>query len=302
MSVLIDLTLSESESESLIVSNASENEKSENCSCPFEPALNIHGNILNYRHYRILQSSAAWFNDDLINGFFCKLADAHKDKVFVLSSFFYSSLLKRGRQFCLKHALPKGFKEFLRIDNRSSKGSNDKIVLIPVNSGGSHWVLVTWLLQKRTLEYYDSMMCKRSGNTIMKRISEFFNELLKEEQKNLEIENSLQKLSLDLEGGEESGSGVDELCGSIEHLVIPKGQIQQTDGSSCGPFCCYFAKHLIDSDINRDRDNETDIDNFNETDTDNVIDNEHVIDRDSTCTNMDIYAFRQSLIKFFLDK
>lgn len=256
-SILIDLTLTDSENE--IINSCSESEED----TPFNPPLNVHGNILTSSHYKILQSPSSWFNDDLINGYFCKLSEAHSDKIFTFSSFFYSSLMKRGREFCLKHAIPKDFSGFLfeRMGNR------DGIVLFPVNSGGSHWVLVVWFIDTGTLKYYDSMMCKRSGSLIMKRISEFFNEFINLHEESKGLEDSFKNLSIH----EESSIRAKKVS-LIQKFEIPKGQIQQTDGSSCGPFCCLFARKLIDAEAESNRQ----------------------ID--------DIYEFRRSLINFFLDK
>ncbi len=257
--IFVDLTLTDSECEdsSELVKQCTYSETD----TLFEPALNIHGNILTSRHYKILKSTSSWFNDDIINGFFCKLSDAHSQSVFAFSSFFYSSLLKRGREFCLKHAIPKDFNGFL-----NSPASTDKIVLFPVNSGGSHWALVAWYADTGTLRYYDSMMCKRSGNRIMKHISELFNEFiegLNDFEEELSLEDALKGLTF----SEEDGAPTMNSIKLIQKLEIPKGQTKQTDGSSCGPFCCLFAKQLV-------------------TNTEDV----------------DIYQFRRSLIDFFLDK
>ena len=99
----------------------------------FNPPLNISGNILSIRHYQILNSVSSWFTDDIINGFFCKLKDSSSGLyVFVL---FYDALIQKGQAHCLKYWITARFKDFL-----SSLDSvvEDKLVLFPVNSGGSH--------------------------------------------------------------------------------------------------------------------------------------------------------------------
>lgn len=231
--IIIDLTLSDDEIDS---------EKQENTSCasctsctstctPFDPPLIISGNILESRHYKILKSHSSWFTDDIINAFFCILQAKNKGKCFAVSSFFYDSLLGKGQEYCLKH-WTKGIKTFL------NSSIEDKIILLPVNSGGSHWVLVAWYVDEGTLNYYDSLMCKRSGNLIMKRMTEFFNEMLKDSHDDDEdIHKLLSKLSL---------NNTVIPIPIIKNNLIPKGQLQQTDGSSCGPFCCLNGKNLLE--------------------------------------------------------
>ena len=254
--IFIDLTLL-SDEESAAESEKYDAKSLEEEKTPFSPPLNIHGNLLTSQHYRILQTPSAWFNDDLINGYFCKLRESCEGKVFVFSSFFYSSLLRMGKEFCSRHSVPKSFKHFTATEG------TDKIVLFPVNSGASHWVLVAWHISKGTLEYYDSMMCRRSGKVIMKNISEFFNTEMDADPLD-KLESSLNNLNLE----EKSAQKLTDFIPKIDKFQIPKGQMQQTDGSSCGPFCCLFAKNLVEGpeDI------------------------------------FDIYEFRRSLIEFFLEK
>lgn len=249
--IVIDLTLSDDETET---SEAEEIETAPET--PFKPALNISGNILECRHYRILKSHSAWFTDDLINAFFSILQSKHQDKCFAYSSFFYESLLRKGTEYCLKH-WTRGFKLFLK----NSKGIEDRIVLFPVNSDGSHWVLVAWFIDTGTLNYYDSLMCRRSGNRIMKRISEFFKEIRESEE---DLDNLFSSLSI----GETNVTVSQKLnYPLITNLCIPKGQVQQTDGNSCGPFCCLNGKSLLE-DVK---------------------------------TTIDIYNFRASLIDYFVE-
>lgn len=251
--IIIDLTLTDDETDS-------ESEKSTKTTTtsftPFDPPLNISGNILESRHYKILKSNYSWFTDDIINAFFYILKTKNEDKCYAVSSFFYDSLLGKGKEYCLKH-WTKGIRTFL-----SSSSVEDKIILLPVNSGGSHWVLLVWFVDEGTLRYYDSMMCKRSGNLIMKRMSEFFNEMLKEynedevdEDDNEDIDKLLSKLSIN-----------NSKVPFIKNNLIPKGQLKQTDGSSCGPFCCLNGKRLFEA---------TGV--------------------------VDVYEFRESLIDYFIE-
>ena len=249
--IVIDLTLSEDE-----ILPKEEIKKQENLpKTPFDPPLNISGNILESRHYKILKSHSAWFTDDIINAFFCILKAKNEGKCFVFSSFFYDSLLRKGKDYCLKH-WTKGIKTFL------NSSIENKIVLLPVNSGGSHWVLVTWSVDGGTLNYYDSLMCKRSGNLIMKRMTEFFNEI-KIDEEDEEIDKLLLKLTFnEIEEKKQFKFPI------IKNNFIPKGQSQQTDGSSCGPFCCLNGEILLEGN-------------------------------DKKTKVVDIFKFRESLIEYF---
>ena len=247
--IVIDLTLSDTENEP---ENDPKPLNIQQEFTPFDPPLYISGNILESRHYKILRSRHSWFTDDIINAFFCILKAKSEGKCFVFSSFFYNSLLDKGKKYCLKH-WTKGIRAFLNTS------LEDKIVLLPVNSGGSHWVLVAWYVYEGTLKYYDSLMCKRAGKLIMKKMTEFFNEMLKREYNEDEeetIDNLLSKLSLD-------NTNAPPI---IRLNLIPKGQMQQTDGSSCGPICCLNGKSLVEQDDQ------------------------------SSC---DIYEFREHLIEYF---
>ena len=141
----------------------------------------------------------------------------------------------------------------------------DKLVLFPINSGASHWVLVAWNVCKGEISYFDSLMCKRSGNLIMKRISGLINNFINED----ELDKSLKSLSLE-DATEESASDSDTVP-MIKLFSIPKRQPQQTDGSSCGPFCCFFAKNLVEK-------------------------------KKISGISVNIYEFRKNLIDFFINK
>lgn len=245
----IDLTLSSSGSESDTSTETETETEAEDEQCPFNPPIDVSGNILSSHHHRILNSRSSWFTDDIINAFFCKLKES-APHLLVFSSFFYEALMQKGQEYCLKHWLTASFKEFL-----SSHQLEDRTILFPVNSGGSHWVLVAWELSIGEMFYYDSLMCKRSGNLIMKRISGLINQFLDED----ELDRAMKSLSLENE--ETSQLNVSK----IKLLSIPKGQLQQSDGSSCGPFCCFFAKKLVEK----------------------------------TGTCVDIYEFRKGLVDFF---
>ena len=269
-----------SSSNSSFIENIISDNSSKNTKCLFEPPLNISGNLLGPRHLRILQSPCAWFNDDIINAFFCKLRKNHKN-CHVFSSFMYASLLERGEEYCMKHWV-KDLKAFLCDENNQER---DRISLIPINSGGSHWVLVAWYIDKGTLKYFDSLMCKRTGHRTMKTLSEFLNSFISEYNNNKNAAYFKNKTGIEDED-DQLQQAFKSLSISSDHLnlrtghsilvfinshLIPAGQAQQTDASSCGPFCCWFGKLILTGE-----------------------------DQDVAVV-VDIYSFRRDLIRFFLN-
>lgn len=263
---VIDLTLSDDDSDNKKESENANSVKSiksevDACDeCPFKPAINISGNLLDCRAHRILLNPSAWFTDELINAYFSILQTRSPRTIYAFSSFFYSSLVAKGEDYCRKHWL-KDFKAAL------ATGSLEK-VLFPINANGTHWVLVVWSVEAGKLEYFDSLMSRRSGGRIMKKLSNFFDGSVKEAavyKKNAEEgedESIIDKLS-------SLTISTDEPVSIIKDTLIPKGQSQQTDGSSCGAFCCLNAARSCFED-------------------------------DSKYSCCDIYEFRSSLIELFV--
>lgn len=221
-----------------------ENEHSDASECPssdnsrFSPPIRIAGNVLRTRHYRLLEDGG-WFTDDLINAYFHILTTSAPTRSYAFSSFLCEALSTHGPDYVQKSWLRPFQRKFLHPN-----ASTAELVLFPVNSNGSHWVLVAWWLQKGKLEYYDSLMSRRSGSRLMSRLAELLNKMLdgSKDDKSDSLEDMLANLSI-------------SSFKPIKEQLIPPGQPQQTDGSSCGPFCCAFADALLNrkpiSEINQ---------------------------------------------------
>lgn len=253
---VIDLTLSDTEEEQEVDTNLNTATELDECKCEFHPPISIAGNILNCIQFRILKSPAAWIDDEIINSYFNLLINTDPSNYFAFSSHFYDILLKFGEESALKR-WTRHLKSFLLQINLNDCKKEPPLVLIPINSGASHWVLVIWNIHAATLEYYDSLMCKRSGNKILKRLKSFFNMLIsqindKEEEKissnetekedKLDGLEDLSKSFLNLNIGKESFN-----VKEIKNVSIPSGQLQQSDGSSCGIFTCCSARAAVTS-------------------------------------------------------
>lgn len=125
------------------------------------------------------------------------------------------------------------------------------------------------------MEYYDSLMCRRTGKKILKRLATLLADCKivppatsdakrQEEEEEEEEEDCLEQLlsSLSLEASYK--------VPPITRLLIPSPQPRQQDGCSCGPFTCAFAKALVEGDL------------------------------PSSLSQSSVDAFRQSLIHVFL--
>lgn len=235
------IELSDSESESSPVSEHSSNDNS-----PFSPPIRIAGNVLCARHYRLLEEGG-WFTDDLINAYFHLLTSTAPTRFYAFSSFLCEALSSHGTDYVQKSWLQPFQRKFL-LPNASTA----ELVLFPVNSNGAHWVLVAWWIKEGKLEYYDSLMSRRSGSRLLSRLAGLLNKMLDDtitENANAP-ENASPKSLEDLMANLNIST-----FKSITEQVIPPAQPQQTDGSSCGPFCCAFADALINgkciSEINQ---------------------------------------------------
>ena len=245
----IDLTLSDSEldielgieGEESISSEESSSSSSASFSSSskgnFNPPIRIAGNVLSGRHYRLLERGG-WFTDDLINAYFHLLGSS---RVFCFSSFLLEAADSHGFTYVSRYWMRR-FRNFV-----SANAEQVELVLFPVNSGASHWVLVAWWLKRGAHEYYDSLMCKRTGRRIMEKISallEACNLFASPEFEASEVdclEQFMSSLSLTVEKAEFSSLALPP----ITKLEIPVPQPRQQDGSSCGPFTCAMARALV---------------------------------------------------------
>ncbi len=234
--IFIDLTQSSSSSDEVgNVFDKSFDESLDNTL--FSPPIKIAGNVLTSRHYWLLKQGG-WFTDDLINGYFHLLSSK---QVFSFSSFLLTAARNHGIEYVSKFWM-RPLRQFL-----GDAVGEDQLILFPVNSGGSHWVLVAWWCRKGLMQYFDSLMCKRTGTRIMEKLKGILEACrITSSQSYSSSEDELDCLeqfmsSLSLTAPKEESSKVPP----ITKLEIPAKQPRQQDGSSCGPFTCAFAEALV---------------------------------------------------------
>ncbi len=191
-----------------------------------------------------------WLNDEIINAYLFTLQSENKPGVVALSSFFYKKLCQEGLNDQVKRWLgPIG-----DINDRS-------LILIPINLNNSHWAMATYVVAAKTLNFYDSMLHNPSGMRILGKLKPVFEYLHETSKKGKTIEKtpsppptstakmaSVKDTVFGLTAYLQSKLNIKEdmpVQSTTEiKLVIPSGQPQQTDGSSCGVFVCKWAQKL----------------------------------------------------------
>jgi hypothetical protein len=148
-----------------------------------------------------------WLNDEIIN-------------------FYMQMIMARGGtgKFCKVHAFStffmttykdKGYSSIRRWTKKTDIFDKD-LLIVPVHLG-MHWCLATVDMQKKEINYYDSMGGKNQ------RCLDLLLNYIKEEH------NDKKKAALDVSGW------------SLNHMPdIP----QQMNGSDCGMFACKFAEYI----------------------------------------------------------
>jgi Ulp1 family protease len=182
------------------------------------------------RHQQILQDIHEWLTDEVINAF-CGRVSAAKPTVHCCSTFFYTKIASSMDE------------EWLRRWKRTVNLPKD-LIIIPVNWNDSHWALVVYDIRASTLKYYDSMMSGSRSREALGTIKEAFEkcQLVKEPSspptKRCDdavgvLAFIMSKISMD------DTEDINPL-----KMETPKNQPQQTDGSSCGVFVCWWIAKL----------------------------------------------------------
>lgn len=206
----------------------------------------IAGNPITGYHVGILKGHE-WLNDEIVNAYLYTVQSCYPD-VFALSSYFYPKLSKESFTDSLKRWL------------KPVQLANRRLVLVPINLGNTHWALVAYNVPSRTLSYYDSMMHRKTGMTVLEKCLPVFQYLHKGEPSELGecVEGGEGSDHEDDKDNRDSGTdtgddtkdeGLAELLGKLDigskiSLRIPEGQARQQDGSSCGVFLCKWAQFL----------------------------------------------------------
>jgi hypothetical protein len=177
------------------------------------------------RHSSILQDSQQWLTDEIINAFCFRVVMA-KPKVHCCSTFFYTKISASMDEAWL---------------NRWKRMVTGKdLIVVPVNWGNSHWALVVYDAKANVLRYYDSMMSTARSRQALGLIKEAFKLCkLLPEPSTRQSDDTIGVLAFIM-----SKVTLGEPTGPLLKLETPSGQPQQTDGSSCGVFVCWWIAKL----------------------------------------------------------
>ncbi|KAK0416526.1 hypothetical protein QR680_012542 [Steinernema hermaphroditum] len=149
-----------------------------------------------------------WLNDEVINSYMnliCERSASSKDgfpKVYAYSTFFYPNLTTKGYAS-------------VRRWTRKVDIFSYNILLVPVHLG-AHWCLAVIDMDKKTIDYYDSMF--GSNDQCLSKLREYLASEMKDKKQQV-------------------------LDTSEWQLYTRKDIPRQMNGSDCGMFTCKFAEY-----------------------------------------------------------
>lgn len=202
----------------------------------------IDGIRITHRHEAILNDPQGWLTDEIISAFCLRLAPRTPTQHYC-STFFYTKLVDMGDDLDC---------EWLQRWRRTVRRDAKRIV-IPINWGNSHWALMVFGVEERILRYYDSMMSGARSGEAMARVKRAFEYCFKVSTQTAEPSTGrprdepvgvlaflMSKMSLSSLPTSNRDASVAREIG----METPSGQPQQTDGSSCGVFVCWWIARL----------------------------------------------------------
>lgn len=229
---------------------------------PSETVLvELEGCIITSRHQKILSSPSDWLTDDIITAFCHRIAEADPT-VHCCSTFFFTRLQHRGLD-----------EDWLRKWRKTVRAQKRRI-MVPINWGNSHWALAVLHMESEviqgqhrgaqkeeaTLHYFDSLMSKRRAREALSILEEAF----VVSKVGLNRFRYKKPPAADTKRGNEPVGLLAFVMSKVKiaqppdsptkdasrRLVItaeiPSAQPQQTDGSSCGVFVCWWIARLCD--------------------------------------------------------
>lgn len=208
---------------------------------PPDVLTTIDGNQITKRHRDILLCDYEWLNDEIVNSFCARISQRVPD-IHCCSSFFFTKLSSAGRDFA-----------WLERWRDSNSVMQRRLIFIPVNWGNSHWALLVYSVREGTLRYYDSMMSLSKSREALGRVRRAFEAIRlihhppspspsaprsKEGEPVGVLAFIMSKMSL----SPPPPPSADETI--VIKTETPRGQPQQTDGSSCGVYLCWWVEQL----------------------------------------------------------
>jgi len=217
----VDLTLSDSDSEQ--------------GSLDEEVLVELEGILFTTRERATLLDANAWLTDEIINAYTTRLLSRYPGDIHCCSTFFYTKLAKEMDALWLK-----------RWASRIQYAQK-RLLFIPINWSNSHWALAVLVKEdgKGILRYYDSMMSHSRGNRALELLKKAF---LLVQQPDF-VDKTKNGCKDDAVGALAFIMSKIRIAPSRNESVlmteVPMGQPQQTDGSSCGVFCCWWIQRLL---------------------------------------------------------
>lgn len=198
---------------------------------PVKILATINGNQITDKHCQILLCEYEWLNDEIVNSFSARVSRLTPD-VHCCSSFFFTKL-SRGIDV-----------EWLERWKNSADAPRKRLIFVPVNWGNSHWALLVYNVREAVLNYYDSMMNPGRSREALAGVKGAFEAIklfpIKDEEPVGVLAFIMSKMSIDRSSGEDL-----RLDGPTRiKTETPKNQPQQTDGSSCGVYLCWWVEKL----------------------------------------------------------
>jgi sentrin-specific protease 1 len=178
-----------------------------------EVLIKIGDNHLERRALRCLKPET-WLNDEVMDAYMELLnlrnADIHGNVMFFLTHF-YRSITRPPTGYNFKKGLPYV---------RGRKLFHMDLLVIPMNQGGIHWVMVVINIKEKRIEFYDPLPQKSTNSREMSIMQQWFAQLVTQE---------LHLDTIDIRH-----------WGSQTMTNIPT----QPDNYNCGVYVLHFAEFL----------------------------------------------------------
>ncbi|KAI9342596.1 hypothetical protein BDR26DRAFT_859226 [Obelidium mucronatum] len=168
---------------------------------------------------------STWLSDETINAFMAALQLAHPHIKF-FNTFFYSVLCGSAGRRSREGYNYEGVRRWTKKQTRSGIFEFESVV-IPINKGNSHWCFAVICFKESRISFMDSLA---GSTTFAKKVLQNLKRYLCDEWQEKVVSNQ-QQITL---------SNIRDID-SFELIEKVSGCPQQSDGSSCGVFVCYFA-------------------------------------------------------------
>jgi hypothetical protein len=180
------------------------------CSSPEKRERNFFGALISEEEIAILKDPCGWFNDNIIEWHMHSLEDRFPNpRIMILNVYFWTTL-------CISPG-SSSLEKVSRFAPGLTPSSFDWVV-IPINHGRNHWILVVAELQEKKLFIFDSMSRPKQAYThLINKLNGWLMSVIQ-----------------------------------VKPITVYPKVPQQPDGNSCGLYICLFAEHVLKSYPNSD--------------------------------------------------